>query len=226
MEWKIYLRYQEKAYRILKLRQGANFDITIVPRNAVLFSRDVIKNLVIGDQIQLDYESLAGGIDHYSAHARTGQRHVKLEPGSPALEPTIGVSFINIDKPIPLITIVAGANSNSLEEPSSGKWFGYELPDDVNYLIMELIAVPKDFILDAQLNLGTIHNVKKTRETFDTKTIEMRNCTVVTFTRWTNNELTDIPNNVVFQQVEGKSIAISRVEKGAVLATVMQLVAQ
>ena len=49
MEWKIYLRHREKAYRILKLRQGANYDITIVPKNAVLFSREGIKREGVED---------------------------------------------------------------------------------------------------------------------------------------------------------------------------------
>jgi hypothetical protein len=225
MEWKIYLRHQEKAYRILKLRQGANFDITIIPRNAILFSREIIKNLDFDEQIQLKYESLSGAIDHYSAHALTGQRHVKLDPSSPALEPTIGVSFKNINKPISLVTIVAAANLGSQEEPSSGKWFGFQLPDDVNYLIMELSAIPKNSQVEIQQSF-TIHNEKKTQETFDLKTIEMRNCFIVAVTRWTNHELTDIPNNVVFQQVEGKSVNIIRVEKGTVLAQVSHLLAQ
>jgi hypothetical protein len=225
MEWKIYLRHQEKAYRILKLRQGANFDITIIPHNAVLFSRETLSDLNFDDQVQIEYESLGQEIDHYSAHARTGQRHVKLIPNAPATEPTIGVSFQNIQKPIPLMTIVAAANPKSQEEPTSGKWFGFQLPDDVNYLIMELSAIPKNSQVQIQQSF-TINNEKKTKETFDLKTIEMRNCIVIAITRTTNHELTDIPNNVVFQQVEGKSINIVRVEKGAVLAQVSHLVAQ
>lgn len=225
MEWTIYLRHQEKAYRILKIRQGANFDITIIPKNAVLFSREILNNLDFDEQVEIKYDSLDQEIDHYSAHALTGQRHVKLNPSSPATEPTIGISFQDIKKPIPLITMVAAANSKSQEEPTSGKWFGFQLSDDVNYLIMELSAVPKNSQVEIQQSF-TIHNEKKTQETFDFKTIEMRNCFVVAVIRTTNHELTDIPNNVVFQQVEGKSINIVRVEKGAVLAQVSHLVAQ
>jgi hypothetical protein len=225
MEWKIYLRYREKAYRILKLRQGANFDITIIPKNAILFSREIIKNLDFDEQIELKYKSLGRAIDHYSAHALTGQRHVKLNPNSPALEPTIGVSFKDITKPIPLVIIVAAANPGSKEEPSSGKWFGFQLPDDVNYLVMELFAIPKNSQVEIQQNF-IIHNEKKTQETFDFKMIEMRNCFISVIMRTTNHDLTDIPNNVVFQQVEGKSVNIIRVEKGTVLAQVSHLVAQ
>jgi hypothetical protein len=225
MEWKIYLRYQGKSHRILKLRQGANLDITIIPKNAVYFSREIIDDLDFDEQIQLNYEYLGGTIDHYSAHSLTGQRHIKLDPSFPALEPTIGVSFKNITKPIPLVTIVAAANSLSQEEPSSGNWFGFQLPDDVNYLIMELSAVPKNSQVEIQQSF-TINNEKKTQETIDFKTIEMRNCFIIAVIRTTNHELTDIPNNVVFQQVEGKSINVIRVEKGAVIAQVSHLVAQ
>lgn len=225
MEWKIYLRHQGKSYRILKLRQGANFDITIIPKNAVLFSREIIENLGFDEQIQLKYESLGGTIDHYSAHALTGQRHVKLDPNSFAHEPTIGLSFKKVTKPIPLVTIVAAANPGSQEEPSSGKWFGFQLPDDVNYLIMELSAIPKNSQVEMQQSF-TINNEKKTQETFDFKTIEMRNCFIVATIRTTNHELTDISNNVVFQQTEGKSVNIVRVEKGSVLAQVSHLLAQ
>ena len=225
MEWKIYLRHQGKSYRILKLRQGANFDITIIPKNAVVFSREIIQELEIDEQIELKYESLGKTIDHYSAHAKTGQRHIKLDLGSPAFEPTIGLSFKDLKKPIPLITIVASANPGSQEEPSSGKWFGFQLPDDVNYLIMELSAMPKNSQVEIQQNF-TIHNEKKTQETFDLKTIEMRNCFITALTRTTNHELTDISNNVVFQQVEGKSVNIARVEKGIVLAQISHVIAQ
>ncbi|OGO38616.1 MAG: hypothetical protein A2W35_09515 [Chloroflexi bacterium RBG_16_57_11] len=222
MEWKIYLRYQGKAYKILKLRQGANFDIIIIPNNAVFFSREIIKNLDFDTQIQIKYESLEGQINHFSAHAMTGQRHVKLNPSSLALEPTIGLGFENINKPIPLVTIIAATNQGCEEEPSSGKWFGFQLPDDVNYLIMELSAIPKNSRVEIQQSYSIL-NEKKTNETIDFIPIEMRNCIILAVIRTTNHELTDIPNNVVFQQVEGKSINIIRVEKGIVIAQVSRL---
>lgn len=225
MEWKIYLRHQEKSYRILKLRQGANFDITVIPHNAVLFSKEILVDLNFDDQIRIEYESLGQEIDHYSAHARTGQRHVKLTPNAPATEPVIGANFQNIQSPIPLLTMVAAANTQSQEEPTSGKWFGFQLPDDINYMIIELSAIPKRSQIQIQQSF-TINNEKQTKETFDIKTIEMRNCIIVVLIRTTNHALTDIPNNVVFQQVEGKSINIVRVEKGAVLAQVSHLVAK
>jgi hypothetical protein len=222
MEWKIYLRHEDKSYRILKLIQGANLDITIIPKNAVYFSREIINSLDFNDQIQLKYEHLGDQIDHYSAHSLTGQRHIKLDPESPALEPTIGLKFKDIDKPIPLVTMVAAANPGSREEPNKGKWFGFQLSDDVNYLIIDLIAIPKNSQLGIHQNF-TINNDKTTKETFDIKPIEMRNCFIVVSMRSTNHELTDIPNNVIFQQVEGKTITIIRVEKGSVIAQVSQL---
>jgi hypothetical protein len=222
MEWKIYLRHKEKSYRILKLTQGANLDIFIIPKNAIYFSREIIQGLDLDEQIQLKYEYLGGKIDHYSAHSLTGQRHIKLEPGSPALEPTIGLNFKNIDRPIPLVTMVATANVGSQEEPGSGKWFGLNLPEDTNYLIMDMIATPKNSHLGFQQNF-TISNDKKTRETFDSIPIEMRNCTITLLIRTTNHELTDVPNNVLFSQAEGKTVTIVRVEKGMVLAQVAKL---
>lgn len=222
MEWKIYIKSDDISYRAIKIKQGANLDITIIPKNAVYFSREIIKDLNFDDQIELNYEYLGSKIDHYSAHARTGQRHVKVNPQSPALEPTIGIKLDKIDKPIPLVTMIASANKGSQEDPSSGKWFGYSLPRDVNYLIMDLIAIPKDSQLVFNQNFK-IQNERKTLEIFDYKILEMRNCNIVVYIRYTNHELTNIPNNVIFQQVEGKTIIISRVEKGMVIAQVSKL---
>ena len=69
----------------------------------------------------------------------------------------------------------------------------------------------------------TIRNDRKTTETFDKKEIEMRNCKVLVIVRSTNHQLTDIPNNVIFQQVEGKTAIISRVESGMILAQIASL---
>jgi hypothetical protein len=222
MEYKFYLRYQGKGYRVLKLRQGANFDITIIPRNAVVFSRETIEKLDFDDQIQLKYESLGEAVDHYTAHAQTGQRHVKLDLSSPAFEPTLGISFKDITKPIPLVTVVATANVGSQEEPGSDKWYGFQLPDDVNYLILEFFAIPKNSSVAIRQGF-TVNNEKKSKETFDSMEIEMRNCIITATMRTTTHELTDMPNNIVFQLAEGKSVNIVRVEKGKVFAQVSRL---
>jgi hypothetical protein len=222
MEWKIYIKKGEKSYRVLKIMQGANLDIYLIPRNAVYFSREIIAGLNVGDQIELHYEKLGDQIDHYSVHSLTGQRHVKLNPSSRPLEPTIGTKLDKINKAIPLVTIVASINQGSEEKPSSGKWFGYNLPPDVNYIVMDLIAIPKKSNIKFQQNFK-IQNDKKTNESFDTKILEMQNCNVIVLTRSTNHGLTDIPNNVIFQQVEGKTVIVSRVERGKVLAQVSMI---
>ncbi len=223
MEWKIFIKYKNKSYRILKVKQGASLDITIIPKSAICFSRKLIENSNIGDGIQIEYKKLGNDlVDHFSAHSITGQRHIKLGPTSWAHEPTIGYKFKNIDRAIPLLTMVASANKNSQEDTGSGKWFGFALPDDVNYIIMEIVAVPKNANIDFQQNFRIQNNIK-TNETFDIKELDMQNCKILIITRTTNHKLADIPNNIVFQQVEGKTVGISRVEGKIVLAHVLEL---
>ncbi len=223
MEWTIYIKSEEKSYKALKIIQGANHDITIIPKNAVYFSKEIIRGLRIGDQIQLEYKDLGDKIiDHYSAHATSGQRHIKINPTAPASEPSMGMKFKKIESVIPLGSMVAVANEGSQKEPGSGQWFGFNLPQDVNYIIMDLFAIPKKFNVKFNYNLN-IQNKKDTKECIDMKDIEMKTCRIIVHTRCTNHELTDISHNVFFQHIEGKTAIISRVERGRILAQVVDL---
>jgi hypothetical protein len=221
MELKFYIRHKAKSYKVLKLRQGAKFDITIIPNNAVVYSRTILDNLNIGDSVEVKYETIgAKTIDHFSAHARSGQRHLKLRNEPYAFEPMLDLESEFSKSIVPLITMVASVGVCTPEEPNGKTWLGFELPDDVNYVIIDLFTAPKDSIV--QFNGGgfTIKNEKATKEGFGNQSAELRNCTLMAFIRYTNHESTDIPNNIVFQQGNGKAIIITRVKKGKVLTQI------
>ena len=222
MEYRFYIKSKDKSHKVFKISQGANLDITIIPSNALYFSKEIIHKLNYNDHIELKYDYLGTTIDHYSAHAITGQRHVKILPKSPAHEKSIGHKLASISKPIPLLTLVATANNDFIEEPKSGKWFGINLPEDVNYLIIDLIAIPLNSQLGVQQTFQ-IKNERITNETFDICNINMRNCIITALMKSTNHNLTDIPNNIIFQQVEGKTVTIIRVERGMIIAQISEL---
>lgn len=218
MKWGIYLKYKEKSHRILEIREGVNSDIYISPLNSLYFSREVLKNLNAGDKIEVRYDNLGKDlIDHFSAHA-SGQRHIKLSPELLATEVIAGSSLKNIAEAVPLITMVASANLRSQKEPS-GRWFGYCLPDDVDYLIMDMVAIPKNSELGVN-RCFSIKNEKKSIELFDEKTLDMKNCKIKIFTHATDHKPSLIPSNIIFQQNRGKTLAITRVENGRILAEV------
>ncbi|MCR4279988.1 MAG: hypothetical protein NUV82_01010, partial [Candidatus Komeilibacteria bacterium] len=208
MEWTVFIKHNKVAYRAFKIRQGANFGITIIPQHAVFFPRKVIENLEVGLKLGVELEYNESRIvDHYSAHSLSGQRHYKLNPIFPATEPILGDPIKEINKVIPLVSLVATTNENSKESPSSGKWFGYNLPDDVNYLIFDIYAIPNNKSL--QFTQGyKIENESKTNEIFDHKVLIGRNCKIAVFSKASNNMITEIPHNIIFQQSEGKTIVI------------------
>jgi len=221
MKWKIYFKHKEKSYKILEIRDSMNFDVYITPSNSISFSREILKNLDVGEKVEVQYKDLGGKIiDHFSAHS-SGQRHIKISPEFLATEVISGPNLNNITEAVPLITIVASVNHNSQEEPN-GRWFGYCLPNDTDYLIMDIVAIPKNSELGINLNFS-INNEQKSRESFDEKTLEMKNCKIKLLTRITNHKLSLIPCNVIFQQNKGKTITITRVEDGIILAEVSSL---
>jgi len=116
--------------------------------------------------------------------------------------------------------MVSSLNNGSCESPNSNvQWFGFNLPEDTDYVVMDILAMPKNTSLNFEQQ-GRINNTRKSRETFDHKIIEMKNCAIFIFIRTTNHNLANLPNNIVLQQSMGKTPIISRVENKKILALV------
>ncbi len=221
MKWKIYSKYKGRSYKIIEIRDSDKFDIYIHPSNSVYFSREVLKNLKEGERIEVQYSDLGRRvIDHFSVHS-SGQRHIKISPELPPTEVILGHDLKNIITAVPLITMVVSVNQSNQENPT-GRWFGYCLPDDTDYLIIDMVAIPNNSELGIGFNFS-ISNKQKSRESFDEKTLEMKNCKIKIFTRTTNHKLSFIPCNVIFHQNEGKTLTITRVENRKILAEVSNL---
>jgi hypothetical protein len=222
MEQKIYLKYKNESFKILKISQTSSSDIVIMPKNSKCLTKEIINGFAIGDELEIETNKLnIENIDHFTAHAESGQRHFKFNTHSFAYQPEIGFNFLNIKHMIPLVTIVATANMEAREEPK-GKWFGYELSDDCNYIVMDIFAIPKDFNFNMKTQVK-IQNDIKTTEFFDIKVVEMKTCNIYIQSRATNHKLTNIPYNIAFQLVEGKTVVISRVEDSKIFAQIAKL---
>lgn len=195
-------------------------DIYIFPSNALYLSRDFLKDLTLGEKFTIKERNLSDKIEHYSAHS-SGERHIKdLE--SRYVEVIHGDSIRNLSIPTPLITMVSSTNNDSIVERTKGKWFGYNLPCDINYLILEVVAFPLNTSL--QFNqIFQINNDKKTTESFDLKVLNMPNCNIAIVTRSSNNEKTLIPVNILFEHSLEKTITITRVDEKEVLCQVSQM---
>lgn len=223
-EWRVCLKRNSKVYQAFKIRQNKNNDITIIPKQAVYFPRKLIENLPQGSQLSVDHRVIADQADHYSLHVKTGQRHVKITDVLRATEPEIGLPLEEIKNAVPLVTIVAVTDDFSEVPSVKGKWHAYSLDKDVNYAVFELIAIPKGTQLGVQEGGVRIINEKATIERFDLTQIELRNCAIAVRYHSTNHQLTDIQSNIIFQLSEGKSVAITRVEKGKVLGTINKVI--
>lgn len=224
-ELRIYLNREGKIYRAFKIEQHANDDLTITPTSAVYLPRSSFASLGIGEQFEITAKSLNTKIHHYSAHAVTGQRHIKETPLSIAIEPIIGKSIQSISSLVPLATCVVPTSSMNEVPATKGKWFGITVPSDVNYVVFDIHALPKDMNLAMQYDGVHVQNDHMSQDNFGFYRIEMRDCSVVLFVHMTNHEQTDILDSVFFQQDEGRTLTISRVEKGKVLTTVSNLIA-
>jgi hypothetical protein len=222
MEWRIYLKYKNKSYRCFKLKQTKD-DLLIIPKNALYFPREVISDLEFGDEIHVCANSLSERVDHYTVHSNSGERHIRLNKEAPPQDREIGIKLSKINKAIPLLTMVLSANRASLEEPKKGRWFGYNLPSGSDYLIADLVAFPKDRSIHLSQSYKITNN-KKSKESYDNKEIEMRNCKIFLQVRSTNYSTANMDCNVLFQQARGRSIVITRVINGQVIAQVSNVV--
>ena len=202
------------------IRQGANLDITFVPTECAYLSQEFLSAYSVGDEIRISSDRTQATVDHYSAHSRTGQRHVRTSDSAYAVEPQQGLPFQSVTRPIPLLTYVAVAAPFAEEEPK-GKWFGYDLNDE-NYGIFDIYAIPKG--VSFQFNLSArIVNTQTSVESLDYKTIEFENCLVVVFLRTSTHNRTNLGSNLLFQQKEGRTAAILRVLEDEVLVQIADL---
>jgi len=219
MYWRIYLKSGANIYKVLKIEQK-NDDIYIFPSNSLYLSHDFLKDLTFGEELVIKESYLSDKINHYSAHS-SGERHIKdLE--NRTVEIIYGDHIKGLSKPTPLITMVASTNKGSLVINVKGRWFGYNLPNDVNYLIFEIIAYPFSSILQFNQSFQ-INNDEKTRESFDWKVLNMSNCNIGIITRSSNNAKTSIPVNILFEHSPEKTIIITRVGKEEVLCQVSKI---
>jgi hypothetical protein len=138
MEWRVYIRHNGKVFRIFKVQQNANEDITIIPHQSIYLDRKFLESTSTGDRLNISTQDNDAIIDHFSAHSASGQRHVKFHPSDKAVEPLIGTAFKNSPGVVPLITMVATTHREEDGEPSKGKWFGFEIPEDTDHCIFDL----------------------------------------------------------------------------------------
>ena len=146
---------------------------------------------------------------------------MKTTKGGYAIDPIRARPFQSIDRPVPLLTYVAVAAPFAEEAPSKGNWFGYNL-DDENYGIFDIFAVPKG--VNFQFNMSArIVNTRSSTESFTLKTIELVNCIVVLALRTSTHNQTALSTNLLFQQKEGHTAAIVRVEEAEVVVQIADL---
>ncbi|MDD5342029.1 MAG: hypothetical protein PHI73_01720 [Patescibacteria group bacterium] len=222
MDWRVFLKKDDVEYRAFKIVQGASLDITFIPKTSLWISKEHLIGYNIGDQLLLQVESDQGFVNHYSAHSRTGQRHIKISDQPYAIEPFHGQPFRKIDQVIPLLTYIAVTTPSTKEAPSKGKWYGYTIPENVNYCIFDLIAFPKGSNLNINFQLGTVVNTKKSIETFGQKILEFRNCNICVLLRTSTHDKSTLKQNVLIQQNEGITTSIVRVMDNQVLLTVAE----
>ena len=211
MEHRFLIRSRGKVFKVFKVAQHANGDITIIPYKSVYLNSDFIDRYDYGEKLMLtvDHDDLK--IDHYSAHSRTGQRHVKFNPAKPAVEPIRGEAFQNIQNPVPLGTILATTQTDEDEEPTKGKWSGIVMPDDTDYCTFEIFAVP----LNVPVNFNVQHNIQNTKQSVETMfhvVIPLRTLGIAVVARTSNHNQCTIPVNVFVQQRIGKTAQIVRVD--------------
>mgnify|MGYP000470955667 CR=1 FL=1 len=210
MEWRVYLRYKEVSYRAFKVRQGSNGDITIIPKFAIPLSRNFLSKYSVGDTLKLSVDKSLVFIDHYSAHSRSGQRHVKVGYPLKTFDPINAIPFKSINTVIPLATLITGIQDEMKDPNPKGKWFGYTLPDDVSYVVFDISAFPLNNDLHFKQSLQ-IYNEKKTSEFFYHKVLQLRNLNLCITVRSSNHGQFSLRNNILFQQDIGKSAALKRV---------------
>lgn len=213
MEWKILIKKGESIFRIFKILQLANSDIIIAPHKSIYLDRSFIFSKRIGDKLIISTKNNEAIISHYSAHSKTGQRHVKYIPEE-AKDPVIGSSFKSIDTIIPLVSIVATTN-RAPDGEQEGKWIGFNLPNETDCCILDLHIAPFAANLSFKFE-QQIANVKKTLETIDYKIMPLRFCNVILFIRTSNHNSCKIPYNLLLQQVEGVTAQIIRVSNNEV----------
>jgi len=221
MEWRVFFKHKNKTYRAFKISQGNNLDLIIAPKNSIYLPKEITQQLKIGDEIKVEHKQLNILVDHYTMHPDV--RHVRSIQTSPPHEQSIGGwKLASISKAIPLVTMLFSTNKSSEEEPKK-KWFGFSLPDDVNYFIVDLIAYPKNYKLGFEQNFKIRNKEKPSNEGLDQMPLEMENCNVEMIIRSTNYSFCNIPFNILFQQAEGKSMVITRVENDKILAQATEL---
>lgn len=211
MEHRILIRKGEKVFKVFKLVQHANSDITIIPYKAVYLSGDFIERYDFGEKLRLSVNENDLKVDHFSAHSATGQRHIKFDPSKPAVEPIGGAAFKDIKELIPLATILASTNVKEDDEPKKGKWSGMIMPEDTDYCIFDVFAIPFDTPVNYNIQ-HTIENTKQSVESMFTLTVPLRDLGIAIIVRTSNHNHASIPVNVFIQQRIGKTAQIVRVD--------------
>jgi hypothetical protein len=228
LTWRVYLERNSKTYRAFRVEQSNNSKDLVFsfPGRSICLPREVISSSEVGSSIKIQRAPhLNNTVDQYTVHNRTGQRHIKRKGNfEVALDVLVDSKLDEIKTAVPLFSVVCVASKYSEEQGTKGQWFGFHLPSDINYAIMDLDAIPKGTELKIQQAGIRINNERASVEVLDLpKNIEFSNCALAVIFRATNHMLTDIDSNIIFQQVAGKTLHISRVETDAVIGTVTEL---
>lgn len=212
MDWRIIVRREGLIYRAFKVIQNANNDITIIPHRAIHIDRSFLDNSNVGDKLKVSTQENEVIIDHYSAHSKSGQRHIKFSARDRATQPIIGEVFQDIKTAIPLVSIIASTAREPDGEPKKGKWYGFEIPSDTDHCIFDLWAIPKDGGFNFKFEQN-IKNEKQSVETFNSIIIPQRTVSIVVIIRTSNHNICTIPYNVLVQQSEDVTAQVVRVSE-------------
>lgn len=214
MEWKILIKKEESIFRIFKILQLANSDIIIIPHKSIYLGRNFLLSSKIGDKLIISTKSNDAIIHHYSAHSKTGERHVKYAPQKDANDLIFGPSFKNNDNVVPLVSIVATVNRMP-DGIQKGRWIGFNIPNGADYCIFDVFIIPFNVNIRFKFE-HLINNVKKSTETYDYKIIPLRFCNIVLFIKTSTHNLCEIPYNLMIQQTEGITAQIVRVSNSEI----------
>ncbi len=221
----VFLKKEDVSNEIFEINQTNNLDLYLnFPASRTIYlPRKRLREFEVGDKIQVNTEDLMASVDHFSAH-KSGQRHIKFSKTDSPVGIVSGSSIAEINRPIPLVTMVASVSSDFHKEPFGNNWNGLNLPSETNYALIDLVAAPKNSNLIFNMD-HEVTNKKKSTETFGQISIEMKNCRVHMFIRTSNYSLADPQSNLIFLQDEGVTFSVTRVEGKTVRIQVAEMLA-
>lgn len=227
MDWRFYIKRSgtDQFFRAIKVLQQANEDITLIPHKSLHLPQSLFVNALVGEKYHVQASTTSATVHHFSAHSRSGQRHVKYSASDKASDPIIGESFKGKKVLIPLATLIVTTNRQPDQLPKNSnksKWYGFELPPNVDYCKFDFFAVPKGMPVNFSFN-HSINNTKQSKEYFNQIIIPQRTVDLVLIFHATDHNSCSIPYNVFVPQAEGKTAQVVRVDKDSLQIEVSNL---